>query len=438
MSIARDFEHLAEIGKSIDCKEMTLLAGDHDPPIVVGRGVITPASPSRFEYELHGNPEDIGHALSALRRLEADPHDGTLRSRLTATTEAGEDLMCGWTLPSVKSADDEWTFSGDFEAISTHEKGEFEPLAECIFLLPKSHMARIALRRVFGELNTDNVASKTLDVLGSDIVLELHDARDELRIVVTASEALPPHYAENWIGEPLRILFGQPIYPRYVARRSPDSSMNWIRPSPEWDTSSDHVALWQGPGNLTDVDRFWRAFERLLTHIGQARDKNGNPHFEANPLTSLYGELIAASRGSRWVWALTFASVSEGILDIDGTVGSPRTDLSREEREELSQDILAFQNFLGDWQGNPDLVEAAKAAVARKLKTSAAQALRALKNKGIISKCEYTAWDTLRNRVMHGQLVSPYSSEEDDKLLLDLASLVRSLTWHLIDVPQKN
>lgn len=437
MSIARNLEHLAEIGKPIECREMTLLAGDHDPPIVVGSGVITPASPSRFDYEMHGTPEDIGHALSALRRLEADPYDGTLRSRLTATTEAGEDLLCGWTLPSVKSAEDKWTFSGDFEAISTHDEGEFEPLAECIFLLPKSHIARTVLRRMFGELGAVNGASKMLNFLGSDIVLELDDVRDELRVIVAASEALPPHYAENWIGEPLRILFGEPIYPRYVARRSSDWSMNWIRPSPEWDTSSDHVALWQGPGDLTDIDRFWRAFERLLTHTAQARDKNGNPHFEANPLTSLYGELIAASRGSRWVWALTFASVSEGILNIIGAVGSPHTDLSREEREALSEDILAFQTFLADWQGNPDLVEAAKAAVARKAKTSAAQALRALRNKGIITKCEYAAWDTLRNRVMHGRLVSPYSSEKDDKLLLDLASLVRSLTWHLIDMPQK-
>lgn len=35
---------------------------------------------------------------------------------------------------------------------------------------------------------------------------------------------------------------------------------------------------------------------------------------------------------------------------------------------------------------------------------------------------------------MHGHLVSPYSSAKDDKLLLDLGNLCRTLTWHLIDL----
>jgi hypothetical protein len=35
----------------------------------------------------------------------------------------------------------------------------------------------------------------------------------------------------------------------------------------------------------------------------------------------------------------------------------------------------------------------------------------------------------VRNRVMHGELVSPYSSEEDDQILVDLADLLRALTW---------
>lgn len=38
------------------------------------------------------------------------------------------------------------------------------------------------------------------------------------------------------------------------------------------------------------------------------------------------------------------------------------------------------------------------------------------------------SWIKTRNSVMHGKLVSPYSSLEDDQIILDLAELLRTLT----------
>lgn len=427
MNIARDLEHLAQVGSEIACPEMTLLAGDHEPPIVVGKGSITVSSATRFTYRLKGKPEDVAHALKSLRRVETDPFDGRLRSRLIVTTDRGEKLMGGWTEPRADVSDDLWVFTGEIEALSLFEDGHFEPGIECIYCLPPSHRARIVLRRFIGDDTTGDM-SVTFEVLGSQIRVELDDARNELRIIASASEAMHPTLLENWVGEPLRILLGQPVYPRLVARRSHDRSMNWVRPSPAWSEATDHVALWQGPRQYIDRERFWLAYRRLLAHIARTDD------FEAHRMTSLYGELMDAANGSRWVWALTYASKAEALLDILGLPGKPRADLSDQERDALADEIAAFREFLKQWNGSDELAEAANRAVARMPQTSAAQALRALVAKGVVQQDEYDAWNSLRNRVMHGHLVSPYSSAKDDKLLLDLASLCRTLTWYLIDL----
>ena len=428
MSIARDLEHLAHIGGTIECSQVTLLAGDHEPPIVSGPGTITPVSSTRFEYRLQGMPDDIAHALKSLHRLEQDPYDGRLRSRLIATTCTGEELTGGWTRPRVDIDEKPWIFTGELEALSNDVKGTFEPGIECIFLLPSDHSARIVLRRFLAPAESNARAGATFEVLGSRIRIELDDERGELQITATASEAMPQTQLENWVGEPLRILFGQPVYPRFVARRSTAWSMNWVRPYPQWSETTDHVALWQGPHRFTDREKFWLAYRRLLSHIARADG------FEAHRLTALYEELISAAHASRWVWALTYASTAEAILDIIGLPGAPRADLNEEQREDLAREIRKFYEFMQTWEGSTAIAETAKRAVARLPLTSAAQALRALVAREVIHQDQYAAWNKLRNRVMHGHLVSPYSSAQEDKLLLDLAGLCRALTWHLIEI----
>jgi hypothetical protein len=47
---------------------------------------------------------------------------------------------------------------------------------------------------------------------------------------------------------------------------------------------------------------------------------------------------------------------------------------------------------------------------------------------GVVTQFQFDAWEKIRNDVMHGELVSPYSSAEDDALLLALAALLHALT----------
>ena len=98
----------------------------------------------------------------------------------------------------------------------------------------------------------------------------------------------------------------------------------------------------------------------------------------------------------------------------------------------LAAAVEAFKNYLHDWHGDPRLIQPAINAADRILKTTAAIALRHLKAQGHVTADQYRAWDKLRNKVMHGKLVSPYSSAEDDQLLLDLSGLLHALTRRLI------
>ncbi len=427
-------KHLAEVGTVISCREMTLLAGDHDPPVVIGEGEITVTTATSFGYTIRGTPEDVGHALRSLRRIDANPYDGRLRERLTVITADGLAVMGGWTIPKVHLPNDggPWIFTGEIDALSIHEQGVFEPGTEVAYLLPSQHRARIILRRFFPRQVCEQMPEMRLMVLGSEVVFTLDDESDLLLARASATEALPPTFTENWLGEPLRILFGQLIYPRFVARMSDTWFMGWVRPSPIWSQASDACALWQGEKELIDEEGFWQSYRRLLAYIASARTGDGNPNFEANKVTELYGEVTQAARGSRWVWALTYASAVEAMVKLLGLEGQPRADIDAAALAHLTEAVSDFRSYIDRWDGDPRLKEPAKNAAARMLKTSAVQGLRQLERGGWIAKHELNAWEALRNRVMHGSLVSPYSSAEEDKLLLDLAHLFHALTRRLL------
>lgn len=434
MTIVDRLKRLSEVGTVIPCSKMILLAGDHEPPVVVGEGEITVLTTTAFGYTLRGTPENVGHALRSLRRIDADPYNGLLRERLTVTTADGLELMGGWTIPNVHVPDQggPWIFTGQIEAISFHENGVYEPGTEVAYLLPRQHRARIILRRFFPPRVGKVAPEMRLTVLGSEVVFVLDDEADLLLVWAPATEALRPTFTENWLGEPLRILFGQLIYPRFVSRQTEAWSMGWVRPSPSWSRESDACALWQGERELVDAEGFWESYRRLLAYVAAARGADGYPNFEANKVTDLYGEVIQAAHGSRWVWALTYASAVEAMVKVLGFEGHPRIDMDAAALAQLAEAVDDLKSYIDQWEGDPRLKEPAKSAAARMLKTSAVQVLRQLKREGWITKHEFDAWDTLRNRVMHGSLVSPYSGAEEDKLLLNLAHLFHALTRRLL------
>jgi hypothetical protein len=434
MGIADRMIRLSTRGTSIPCAEMTLLAGDHEPPVVVGEGEITVLGSTSFSYVLRGVPADVGHALKALRRIDRDPYDCHLQEKLEVVTADGQHLSGGWTIPKthVPADNGPWIFTGEVESLAFHENGEFEAGTEVAYLLPRQHRARTVLRRFMDEVGGGPKREKLLSVNGAELSFTLDEDADLLIARTPAGGVLPGLFAENWIGEPLRVLFGQLIYPRFVLRQSDTWSMGVVRPSPAWSRDTDACALWLGNDESIDGARFWESYRRLLSYIAARRDEAGHPDYEANRLTEFYEEVIQAAHGSRWVWSLTFASAVEGLIDLLGLEGMPRIDLEDAKRAGLEKAIDEFKRYVDLYPGDAAPVEPAKNAADRMLRTTAAIGLRHLHSEGWITREQLKAWEKLRNKVMHGNVVSRYSSEIDDNLLLNLAGLLHALTMRLL------
>jgi hypothetical protein len=254
-----------------------------------------------------------------------------------------------------------------------------------------------------------------METLGTKIHFEYDPSAETLFITAPTSEALPHPYAENWLGEPLVILFGQFVFPRLVSRNfGGNRSLVWVRRSPNPIYESRWTALWDGNKYPPNRAEFWTNYREILNLIANAQN------FESHKITRLYYEIIQAARGTRWVWALTFSSTIEALTQM----------LQAEGQGPSGTEIAAAESLVADiskLSGDERLKSIAKNAIHRSVQVTTVRKLRALKATSVISDAQLAAWEEIRNAVMHGSLVSPYSTEEEDQKLLALATMVRAL-----------
>jgi hypothetical protein len=325
---------------TIVCPRMELLGRDAEPIVASGPGTLKAVSPSLYVYEFKALPEDIQFALHAFSRMRDNPYDGLSRFRLIIEDEKGVEFNAGWTNPEFKipnKTSDSWTFSGNCDSLVTQgtDGGDFpRGSTEARYIIPREHHAWLALRDSVGN-------GRELEILGSALSVRFDPNADMLILSAPASDQLPLLYTENWLGEPLRILFGQLVFPRLVARAFGErgDAQIWVRPCPRWTNDSNWIAFWRELWPEVDGDQLWSTYAALLTFIASARDKDGRPNFEANKLTTLYQEIIQATRGSRWVSALTIASSIEGVLRMLVPYGTKREDADSAGNEDLIRHI---------------------------------------------------------------------------------------------------
>ena len=306
--------------KALTFPRLELLGRDHAPPIVVGAGEVRMVSPNDFAFTLTGTPADIPYALAEINRQRENPYDGLARFRLEGVDADGVKWSGGYTVPRVDAVRPAFTFTGEIESLVTDDQSPTtsqESSTELIFLLRIGDPMSLAMARFVGsdqggrELLNENA----LNVLGSRIRFTFEASAGALAITASHSPNLLPTYTENWLGEPLRIMFGQLIYPRLVARNFGNGRASvWVRRSPSLIPGAHWAALWAGDELAQDSSDFWSRYAHLLSLIARARGKDGHPNFEPHKITRLYEECIQAARGSRWVWALTFASSIEGLV----------------------------------------------------------------------------------------------------------------------------
>jgi hypothetical protein len=415
--------------QTINFPHLELIGHDDAPPIIVGAGEVRVISPNEFAYTVTGIPTDIPYIFKEINRQRDNPYDALARFRLTGTDAHGIAWSGGWTIPRVAHGSTNWTFTGDIDSLVTDDHTPTvasHASTELIFLLRIGDPMTIAMARYARSAEGKRPEGRMLDILGSSIRFTFEDVTSTLSITATHSCDLPCTYVENWLSEPLRILFGQLIFPRLVARNYGDGrSTVWVRPSPSLIQEARWIALWTGDNAFHSDDAFWSCFADILTLIAHTRDKDGHLGFEAHKLTQLYEQLVLASRGSRWVWALTFASGIEAIIQMMVPRGTKAVDADLEA-------IEAFVKYVKDGPGDMRLKNAAINALRRTAEITTTRAMRDLGTAGVITTEQVSAWRAIRNAVMHGSLVSPYSTEQDDGRILALASMMRALTRELL------
>lgn len=400
--------------------QMTLGGMDGEPAILEGRGRIEMPAPDKMIVHLEGQPEDLRHSLLAINRLRDNPYEANYRLRVHMTDTFGGKWSAGCELERIEPSDENWFFLGWTQGILSsaptdpHQTGS----AESYFLVPRNFSTRSALTRIIKAPQPDGSfrPAVVINVLGCPVTLRYDVSVGMIVTSVPFSKVFPAPETENWLGEPLRIILGQPVYPRLVTRRLPfGSTQVHLRVSPGWSVDSRWTALWQAER----PDDFLELYRGLLTLI--ASDRPAERTLEEHKVTSLFGEVIDASRGSRWVMALTLASSVEAMVKRVGERSVPLTQVELQAVDELKAYL--------DSSCAPDrIIKRLKTSLETLPSLSAANAMRRLADKGVIRRTDVNTWNNIRNRVMHGELVSPYSSEKDDKNLIELARLFHDLT----------
>lgn len=414
-------------GGTMEFPQMTLAAMDGGPAVLEGSGRIEMPTPDKMIVRLEGRPEELSHSLLAINRMHENPYDPLCRFRLHMTDTFGCAWSAGCEVERIEPGDAQWSFVGWTQGLLgvAPTEPDHTGMSESYFLVPRNFSMRSALNGIIRTVQPDGSHRPAVvaHVLGYPVTLHYDVALGMIVISTALSETFPAPEAENWLGEPLRIILGQPVYPRLVTRRLPSGSTHvHFRISPSWSVDSRWTALWQAERPNAGAD-FLELYRGLLTLI--ASDRPDERTVEEHEVTSLFGEVIEASKGSRWVMAFTLASSIEAMVKRIGERSVPLTPVESQAVEELNA-------FLDGSRAPDRIVKRLKTSLATLPDLSTANAMRRLADDGIIRKSGVEAWKKIRNRVMHGELVSPYSSEKDDKNILELARVFHDLTREVV------
>lgn len=422
--------------REIICPSMSLHSfHDAEPAIFAGSGMISLRSLRTTEFTMDATPENPGDAFRRLIEMQRNPYDAHRRFRLVARDVRGVEWACGWTNPIIKgNVTSTWPLYGKLQGLMTDGSGTGatrESSVEAIFLAPMSETVGSTFLSV-GELHRSSDPTQTtwnhaLEVMGSLIQFRYRPSDGLLFVTATTSEQIPHSYLEGWIAEPLRILFGQLVFPRLLARNfGSERAFVTLSPSPRFFHHAGIASLFGARLTGDNREAFWSLYVLLFRYIASSRDARGNPNWHANKLTNFYEEIAQASQGSRWVLFFSLASVAEGIAN---ELMSLTPDESIAERNEELERLL---EHIGNWQGDEALRSRAIQNIERFRERTIGRFFRQMESRGVLNRTQIASWQRMRNSVMHGRLVSPWSTEEEDTHLMELANMVHRLTLELI------
>lgn len=428
-TLSRWMDRLLGGSRVIECPHMKLLGRDHEPPVFTGPGHIRIGADTRMQFVMHGTPRDGPDAFKRVVEAQRNPYDANHQFRVEAVGYDGTEWSGGWTsVAPGEASGDVWRLSGPIHSLHTDARGfgvaehsGVELVYDRSLRLPISmNMVKTVTRDGKEVLLSRSAGSKVVGVLDAEIEFFRDAEREHVWAVARTSPSFPHPYLENWISEPLNLLLGEIVSPRLVARNFGDGRAFIALREATGHPADSLVASILREDPLGAGERFWSLYQDILVMIATARDANGDRNFEAHPLTRYYWEIVQATRGSNWVLCMTLASVVEGLVKMTSPTAS-------QEANWPENDIRSLRNAIGSWKGNDGLRDSVLNYFDRRTTKGLVGVLRSLAREDVISKPQVEAWASLRNSSMHGEMVVPWSDQEQDAQINHLIELTHSV-----------
>jgi len=412
--------------KRIDCPKMELIGRDHEGISIYGPGYIEILDNENMRFCIYGAADDLTETVKKIRRTTEHPYEALEQFRLIATDYSGIEWAGGYTVVRF-FADVEGGFplTGSLQGLSALDQSENvdpESSVELVFSpIPDLPMTteRVTTVEMNGEVlgKSYSAGKQTLSVLGAELEFEVDPADDALYVRANTSKHLSHPYLENWLAEPLRILLGGPIYPRLIARNiKPNRAHIQLRVAPRGKLPSPVGLAARSKGMLYDPVLFWAAYKLILEAIAHGEG------FEAHELTSLYTEVSGATLGSEWVLSMTLASTVEAL--------GKRLMTDEDRRSSYkAEDLKDMNAYLKKWTGCTNIRDRLMSSLGMLKHRNAAVFIKGLSGQEGITDAQLDTWKTVRNSVMHGELIEPWAQEENERRLNELIDLVHALTW---------
>ncbi|MCC4594577.1 hypothetical protein LL969_02950 [Xanthomonas campestris pv. phormiicola] len=282
-------------------------------------------------------------------------------------------------------------------------------------------MVKTVLRGDKQVLWSRSSGTRTINVLDAEIEFFLSPEHQHVWAVANTTPDFPHPHLENWLSEPLNLLPGEIVSPSLYARNFGDGRA-FIRFSPSsWEPATTLTASILREDPLGAGERFWNLYRDILTIVAAARDADGHPNFEAHPLTRYYWEIVQASRGSNWVVCMTLASTVEGIAKMMFSEAEWKADWA-------ATDVDSLKQVVKDWKGDSNLRNRVLDYLNGFKKKGIAKTLKSLVQQGIVTSDQIDAWSRIRNSSMHGDMVLPWSDQDQQGRIINLIELTHRLS----------
>ncbi|MDY4341907.1 hypothetical protein SLW56_19165 [Xanthomonas sp. LF07-6] len=429
-TLSRWVDRLLKGSVMIECPRMEILGRDHEPPVFTGPGHIKVGQDKRIRFVMHGTPRDGSDAFKRIVLAQKYPHDIRHQFRINATAYDGTEWSGGWTkLTLGEEAANIWQLSGPIHSLHTDstgfgvaKKSGVELVFDRSLRLPiPMNMVKTVLRGDKQVFWARSSGTKTINVLDAEIEFFLSPEHEHVWAVANTTQNFPHPHLENWLSEPLNLLLGEIVVPSLCARNFGDGrAFIRFRPSP-WKPATTLTASILREDPLGADERFWNLYCDILTIVATARDADGHPNFEAHPLTQYYWEIVQASGGSNWVLCMTLASTVEGIAKAMFSETEWKADWATSEVDSLKQVVK-------DWKGDSNLRSRVLDYLNGFKKKGIAKVLKSLVEQGIVTSDQVDAWSRIRNSSMHGDMVLPWSDEDQEGRIINLIELTHRLS----------